>query len=384
MPRDSLVIQAPGRVNLIGEHVDYCGLPVLPMAIQYGLTFEVTPRTDRRVRLASTTADFGERTFELSTDIAPLPPGDWGNYVQAAAQALVRRVGPLHGLDGRITSNLPVASGLSSSSALVVGTARALLAVNAGSLDAMEFAALLAQGERYVGTAGGGMDHAIIVGARAGHAARIDFQPLTLAHVPIPLSWRVVVATSLAHAEKSGGVRAEYNARGSDTREARRLVALHLGADGATYRELLARHDEATLLDAAANLEPRLMRRFRHVVTEGGRVNRAVRALEAADLPAFGALLDQSHTSLATDFEVSTPALDTLVTLARRGGAAGARLTGAGFGGAAIAIVEADHVEALLDLLRREFYVPRGVEPGPGHLFVASPSPGVHEATGRP
>ena len=384
MRRDSFTIQAPGRVNLIGEHIDYCGLPVLPMAIQHGITLQVTPRTDAMVHFMNASSAFAGRSFEITPDIAFLPRGDWGNYVQAAAQELTRRLGPLHGIDAMVTSDLPVASGLSSSSALVVAAAMALLAANDQALPALELATLLAEGERYVGTAGGGMDQAIIVGARAGHAARIAFLPLQLTHVAMPAEWRIVVASSLTHAEKSGSLQSAYNARGSDAREARRLVAARLGAADTSYRELLAQFGEPALLDAADTLDARLLHRFRHVVTEGFRVEQAVEALIIGDLFAFGALLDASHASLRHDFEVSTEALDELVAAARGAGAAGARLTGAGFGGSIVALTDAGHVDGVVAALREQYYAPRGVTPAPAHLFVAIPSDGARLVPDQP
>jgi galactokinase len=384
MRRDSFTIRAPGRVNLIGEHVDYCGLPVLPMAIQYGITLQVTPRADQVVRLTNASPAFAPRSFTIAPEIPPLPQSDWGNYVQAAAQALARRLGLLHGFDAVVTSDLPVASGLSSSSALVVAASMALLTANDQALTALELATLLAEGERYVGTAGGGMDQAIIVGARSGHAARIAFHPLQLTHVPIPEDWRIVVASSLAHAEKSGAVQSEYNARGADTREARRLVAARLGAVDSSYRELLSQFGEATLLDAGASLDERLFHRFRHVVTEGFRVEQAVDALISGDLPTFGALLNSSHASLRNDFDVSTGALDDLVAAARGAGAAGARLTGAGFGGSIVAVTDAGHVDGIVAGIREQYYAPRRVTPAPSHLFVAVPSDGARLLPDQP
>jgi galactokinase len=380
MSRDRFTVLAPGRVNLIGEHVDYCELPVLPMAIQFGIRLTARARRDARVEVRSATMP-GPRRFDIGTDIPPLPRGDWGNYVQAAAQALSREVGSLTGMDAHVEGDLSVAVGLSSSSALVVASALALLRANGRTMDPLALASLLAQGEHYVGTAGGGMDQAIIVGARSGHAAEIAFSPLRLRHVPLPPAWAIVVASSMQHAEKSGAVQVEYNARGEDSRAARAAVAARLGVAGASYPALLASFTIPQLLDAAQALEPRLLRRFRHVVTEGDRVPRAVRALEVGDLPAFGALLDASHASLAQDYDVSTPALDELAVIARSAGAAGARLTGAGFGGSIVAVASSGNAAQVMAALQREYYAPRGVIPQPTQLFIARPSAGAGETT---
>jgi galactokinase len=215
------------------------------------------------------------------------------------------------------------------------------------------------------------------VGGRAGHAARISFNPLRLRHVPIPTSWRFVVASSLTHAEKSGAVQAEYNARGSDTRAARAQVATRLPDPDASYADLLARFDLSTLLDAARGLDEGILRRFRHVVTEGLRVERAMQALAEEELAVFGGLLDASHLSLQQDYEVSSAELDELVAAARSAGASGARLTGAGFGGSIVAVTDARHVDRVVAALREQYYAPKGVTPTPAQLFVAVPSDGA-------
>ena len=374
----TLVARAPGRVNLIGEHVDYCGLPVFPMAIQRGITMAGRPRADGAVRITNIDPQFPPRDFVLSGDIQPCAAGDWGNYLQAAAQAVVRRYGTLRGVDACVGSDLPIAAGLSSSAALVVAVAVALLSANGVSADLHELMELLAAGERYVGTAGGGMDQAISLGARAGHAARIDFDPVRLTHVRVPDDWRFIVAWSLVRAEKSGVAQRAYNERTRQTAEARRLVTRRLGlGEIASYAPLLAARPTAELLDAGATLEPLLRRRYRHVVSEGARVAAAVAAMARADLTAFGSLMDASHTSLRDDYEVSSRELDRLVEIAREGGAAGARLTGAGFGGCIVALAVAGAADAVLADLRDRFYAKRDVRDPGDALFVAEPSAGA-------
>jgi galactokinase len=210
----------------------------------------------------------------------------------------------------------------------------------------------------------------------------VDFAPLRITPVPVPTAWRFVVAHSLSRAEKSGGAQATYNRRTEECREALHLVQQALGVDGAQadgYRGLLARFGaDALVRTGGATLDGDLLRRFRHVVTEADRVRRAEDALRAADLPAFGALLAASHASLRDDYEVSSPALDELVSLAEDAGAVGARLTGAGMGGCIVAVAPADTVEHVLDRLRADFYGPR-TPPGPlgDYLFLAEPSAGA-------
>src|SRR5256886_15797883 len=201
----SRLVRAPGRVNLMGEHIDYCGLPVLPMALSRGVRVAFERRADRGTRLVNADARFAPGFFTIDASIPPAPAGDWSNYARAAAQALAQRFPDLRGVDALVQSDLPIAAGLSSSSALVVAMALALLHANGVTVPALELIELLAQGERYVGTAGGGMDQAIILGAQAGCASRIDFRPLRLTPTAVPADWRVFVAWSLVDAEQSGG-----------------------------------------------------------------------------------------------------------------------------------------------------------------------------------
>jgi galactokinase len=387
-PAPALLVRSPGRINLIGEHIDYNDLSVLPMAIGRHVRLLVRPRGDTRIRIASLSAGFGAREFQLDADIPPYPVGDWGNYVKAAVQALARSHDGLHGFDAALDSTLPVAAGLSSSSALVIGVALTLLGANGRTWDPVALAEEMARAERYTGTQGGGMDQAICAGAIEGTASRVDFAPLRITPVPVPAEWRFVVAHSLSRAEKSGGAQATYNRRTVECREAVGRVAEHLagrraggpaGGEPASYRRLLAEHDVTELVGVSEQvLEGDLHKRFRHVVTEADRVRRAEDALRRADFAKFGGLLTASHASLRDDYEVSSPALDELVGIAEAAGAGGARLTGAGMGGCIIAVARAGDVEGVLDRLRAEFYVPRAPS-GPlgDHLFLAEPSGGA-------
>src|SRR5216110_2747802 len=264
------VVRAPGRVNLIGEHIDYCGLPVLPMALGRSVRLAFHPRSDRETRLVNRDPRFAPSAFAVNESIPPAPAGDWSNYARAAVGAVARRFPDLRGVDALVESDLPIAAGLSSSSALVVAMALAILHANGVSVASLELMELLGKGERYVGTAGGGMDQAIILGAQAGCASRIDFHPLRLTPTAVPADWQFLVAWSLVHAEKSGAAQQAYNERTRQCDEARRLVAARLGRrDDITYPALLAAAPVEELLEAAGTtLSGVLARRFRHVVTE--------------------------------------------------------------------------------------------------------------------
>lgn len=365
-------VVAPGRVNLIGEHIDYAGLPVLPMAIDRGVRLLVRPRAERTVRLVNENAAYGRREFRIESAIPRFPAGDWGNYPKAAIQGLVAAgLGP-GGFDALVRSDLPPAAGLSSSSALLVATALAGLAAGMARVDRLELAEMMAAAERYVGARGGGMDQAAILAGRKGHALRIAFSPLSVREVPVPGSWGFVVAHSLASAEKSGAARETYNARRAEVEAAAAAVG-----EG-SYADLVAgRPADELLAHARPALPGPEYRRFRHVITEADRVARAEAALAAADIDTFGAIMLASHASLRDDFDVSTPALNELVDVAVTAGAIGARLTGAGLGGCVVALLPAPDVSAFLTHVAERFYRPRGVHDPSNRLFPVRPSDGA-------
>ncbi len=402
---------APGRVNLIGEHTDYNGLPVFPIAIDRDVRVDFRVVDDPVVRLGSPVARFAPFTFQLKRPIEAAAQGDWSNYVRAAARGLLEHGIPLErGIDGTLAGNVPIASGLSSSSALVVASALALLKANgvevesdaglaaalpAGtaldrapgrrtSLSRLELAALMARAERFVGLEGGGMDQAACLHGQDGHALRIDFDPLHVTPVPVPDGWRWVVASSLVRAEKSAGARETYNERARQCREALEEVLDVVGVERAAsrasnYRDLIAAGDPDGLLSHARRvLYPVLFRRFRHVVTEGRRVGQAEQAMRDGDLHRFGDLMVRSHESLRDDYEVSTGELDEIVSVALDAGAVGARLTGAGFGGCAVALCDDATVVPVMEAFAARFYQSRlGRPPTRDVMFAAKPSGGA-------
>lgn len=406
----SFVVRAPGRVNLIGEHTDYNGYPVLPMALTRAITIVLAPRDDRTVVIRSPLPEFGERSFEVGEAINPAPTGDWSNYVRAASQGLVGHfgVGPTwRGFDAFVAGDVPRGAGLSSSSALVVASALALLVANGRDVPPAELADLMAEAEHYVGTAGGGMDQAVCLQARPRHALRVDFFPLRSEPLPLPGSVSVVVANSLVKAEKTGSALLKYNRRPIECRlatsiiasaiesslgdwlpGAQRLADLEAPERGVSRSDLLAfaegalanrpytkEHVARSLSIDIPSLERaffslsdgqvfpeledgfRLRQRVRHVLSEATRVDRATDALRRSDVIALGKLMDESHASCRDDYEISTPQLDVLVGIMRKAGALGARLTGAGFGGCAVALVERDEAPGFLEAVRRAYYV---------------------------
>jgi galactokinase len=249
------------------------------------------------------------------------------------------------------------------------------------AVDRSELMDLLAEAERFVGTRGGGMDQAICIAAKQGHATRVSFDPIRLHATPVPDEWSFVVANSLVVAEKSGAARTAYNQRTRECREALVKVTGELGLidDVDSYPKLLSSvHVEQIMTAAHTALHGKLVKRFLHVVSEAVRVLRAERAMQESDAHTFGRLMFESHRSLRDDFEVCGPELNELVEIAANAGAEGARLTGAGFGGCVIVLCTADTFDYVIGALEEKFYANR---PFRGELrdalFVARPSRGA-------
>ena len=374
---------APGRVNLIGEHTDYCGLPVLPMALDRDVRIHFEAAGGSSVSLDSPLVGCDAFSFSMADPIERVAQGDWSNYVRAAAKGLIDHGVDLpRGVHGTVVGTVPLAAGLSSSSALVVAAALAFLHANDTEMDLLELAGVLARAERFVGLEGGGMDQAVCLHGLVGHAVRIDFQPTRVDHVAIPPGWRWVVAHSLVRAEKSGAAMSAYNDRAHACRVAFDQMAAALDwPDGYAYVDVVAQSGEKDPLHRAANvLERPLLDRFRHVVTEARRVDDAQRAIEAGRFEEFGTLMAESHSSLRDDYQVSIPELDEMVQIAERGGAAGARLTGAGFGGSMVALCDDRSLPAVMEGLAEDYYRVRGVVELIDVLFEARPADGARVA----
>lgn len=362
------VLSVPGRVNLVGEHIDYHNLPVLPMAIQKRIAIAFRSRSDTTV-CARSRATPGLVNFPLNSPFTSGPPGFWGNYVHAAAYVTHSGFALQDGIDAFVATDLPMAAGLSSSSALLVAFSLALLAANKIDTSLNELTRLLPDGEQLVGTRGGAMDHVAILASRAGYATLINsFDPPAVEYVPVPAGWRFLVAHSLVNAEKSGARRVEYNARREAGSRALQTLGFH------TYREALE-HDAESC--TAALMDESERNAFLHVTTEARRVQDAAAALRAADLHKFAQLLSASHGSLRDRLGVSLPQIDELVQCAIKAGAFGARLTGAGFGGCVVCLCSDENVEVVRSRLIETYYAQRpGFEPDE-HLFIAEPSAGA-------
>lgn len=361
------IVSVPGRVNLIGEHIDYHDLPVLPMAIQRHVSIAYRVRRDERVRAVSM-AEATDRQFVLSPRLEPAREGDWVNYLLAAAAAVQTRWPLPRGIDAAVASDLPIAAGLSSSSALLAGFAIALLRANGLHPTVEQLMSVLPEGEHFVGTRGGGMDHAAVLAARRESALLIGFAPLAFRHVRIPPDWAFLVAHSLTTAEKSGAMRSKYNALREEGIGALRTLG------SSSFRAAIADGPP----DAAQNrLTGRERKVHLHVTSEALRVHEAVAALEQDDIADFGRLLAASHESLRSNLGVSTSDIDALVTAAMDSGALGARLTGAGFGGCVIVLCTTGTRDRVRERLITAYYSNRSDFDPHKHLFHAHASDGA-------
>ena len=324
----AFIVRAPGRVNLIGEHTDYNDGFVLPMAIDRAVWVALRPTGDHRVTIES--LDFGE-TDTFSLDDLDRKPGSWINYVCGVAWALQQHGFATGGWEGVIAGDVPVGAGLSSSAALELAVARAFGAVAGWPWDAPRMALLGQFAEnKWVGMNCGIMDQMISAAGVAGHALLIDCRSLDNTPIPLPPGAAVVV---LDTATRRGLVDSAYNERRAQCEAAAR----HFGVKA--LRDVSAAQLEAAWPD----LDTLTYRRARHVITENDRVLQACDAMRAGDPQTLGRLLNASHVSLRDDFQVSSRELDAIVEIAAEHPAClGARMTGAGFGGCAVALVQAE------------------------------------------
>lgn len=364
---EPMVVRAPGRVNLIGEHTDYNDGFVLPIAIDHDVRFAVTRRNDRLVRLYSVNFD-EEITFDLD-DLRYEESATWNNYVRGMASELLGSGQLLYGMDGVIEGNVPVASGLSSSAAMEVAAGMAFCGVSKAVVEAREMALLAQAAENnFMGIRVGIMDQFISRLGHPGHALFIDCRSLEFELVPIPGDeYCFVVANSRQSRELAGSA---YNERRAQCEAAVNVIRRH--------KPHVRALRDATLADLERygdELDPVVSRRACHVISENCRTQQAVHALKAGDLSQFGKLMNESHDSLRDDYEVSSPALDTLVEAARGvDGCLGSRLTGAGFGGCTVSLVRHDRIEAFKQKVGGAYRAGCGVE---AEFYVTRPAAGA-------
>ena len=346
-----LLVQAPGRVNLIGEHTDYNDGLVLPCAIDYRTVIAARRRDDQVVHVVA--ADYGNAVdeFRLDAPIERLDQPMWANYVRGMVQDLIKQGLPMQGMDMVISGDVPQGAGLSSSASLMVaiGTLFATLPGfdKLGPID-IALAAQRAENE-FVGTKCGNMDQISSACGKEGHALMIDCRSLDVKPVPVPEGAAIMIFHS--HVQR-GLVDSEYNTRRAQCEAAAR----HFGVPA--LRDI----DMAVLEQRGGELDPMTLRRARHVVTENDRVLAASDALAAGDLARMGELMASSHASMRDDFEITVPLIDRLVEIVKGaiGERGGVRMTGGGFGGCVVALVPQDLVEAARAAVERDYRGPDG------------------------
>ena len=359
------VFAAPGRVNLIGEHVDYNGGLCLPMALPHATYAAVAPRDDGTVTVTSHQQD---DAFSASLDaLGPGQATGWAAYAAGVLWALQEDGWELPGMDVVVDSRVPLGAGLSSSAAIECAVAIGAAEIAGATLDddlrsALVRACMRAESE-VAGAPTGGMDQTIALFGRAECALLLDCRDWSTSQIgwdPASADLTLlVVDTRASHSLSDGG----YESRRRDCETAARTLGVELLRDVEDHDEALGGLDDE-----------RIRRRARHVFTEIDRVRDAVRQLEAGDFKGLGASFTASHESLRDDYEVSADELDVVVDTALENGALGARMTGGGFGGSAIALLPTDSVDPVAAAVASAFEE-RGWQP-PG-LLTATPSPGA-------
>jgi galactokinase len=362
------VFRAPGRVNLIGEHTDYTDGFVMPLAIDLHAWVAAAPRSDGKIRVHS--LNVGE-TAEI--DLARVnvdAPGHWTAYILGVAAALTDAGVALSGADLLVDGKVPMGAGLSSSASVEVASGFAMLAMAGLTMPPAELAQVCRRAENvYAGAMVGIMDQMMAACGRENYALILDCRSLEYESLPLFADAQFVVCNSMVKHDHASN---EYNQRRADCETATRVLA-------AKFPGVCALRDVsvAQLLGAEAAMTPTVYRRARHVITENARVLAARKALESADVAAFGARMKESHASLRDDYNVSCRELDVLVDLAANTpGVYGARMTGGGFGGCTINLVAASRVEEFRGAIREQYFAATKLTPD---VYVFRASNGVEE-----
>lgn len=362
------VFRAPGRVNLIGEHTDYNDGFVMPAAIQYDVCVAVGGHAGRTISVRS--CNFPD-VVEIDLDADdPKKKNHWSDYVTGVALALERAGHRLRGADLLIRGDVPIGSGLSSSAAIEIASAMALLAESGTSIDVVGLAKLCQRAENeFVGARVGIMDQFVSGCGRAGYALILDCRSLEYCLLPLPPGVSLVVCNTMV---KHSLASSEYNARRAECEQGVRLLSRFL-PDARFLRDVNA----SDLVRYAGKLPEIIYRRCRHVVLENARVEDAAAALRSGDLELFGRLMGESHRSLRDDYEVSCDELNLMVDLASKAeGVYGCRMTGGGFGGCTINLVRDSAVPAFRSEVADTYQKITGLVP---QIFVSPAADGAGE-----
>ncbi len=363
----SIVVQAPGRVNLIGEHTDYNDGFVLPMAIDRSVVIALRPRADKEIHV--TALDIGETAvFDLNN--LKNEGNSWVEYLKGMAWAMQNAGYSLNGWEGAFSGNVPRGAGLSSSAALEMATAKAFHAVSEFEWQPAEMAKLGQITEnKWVGVNSGIMDQMISASGQEGSALLIDCRSLQSELVPLPhaVDGSKTAVVILDSATRHTHVDSGYNDRREQCEQA------------AKYFEVKALRDVSIteFLETGDGLEDVTYRRAKHVVTENLRTLNAAKSMKNADAELLGQLMNESHISMRDDFEISTKELDAMVNIAQsQDGCFGARMTGGGFGGCAVALVHEAHVDEFVTAVAKQYEEQTNIKP---NIYVCHPSAGASQ-----
>lgn len=356
------VIRSPGRVNIIGEHTDYNEGFVFPMALTCATWLAIRPRDDHRIIMRSNNVD-EQVTIDLQQLQKPQHAIQWQDYVAGVAYMLQQeQAQPLNGFDAVVIGDVPMGAGLSSSASFELAIARALCEVNQLKWHPTPMALLCQKAEnQWIGVNCGIMDQLICAEAVAGHACMIDCRDLSVTPEPLPDNTTIVIMDTMT---RRGLVDSAYNER----REQCEQVAKQLGVT------FLRDVDIETLRQHQAELDPLAYRRAHHVISENARVLEAVAAMRANDATMLGHLMVDSHHSMNQDFEITNDQLNIMVNVALAApGCFGARMTGGGFGGCAVALVADDEVTAFIDYVTQQYQTQTQLEPA---IYASKPMAG--------
>ena len=355
------IVRAPGRVNLIGEHTDYNDGFVLPMAIDHAVWIALRPRDDSVVRIHSLDLKLAA---DLELDSFSKGEG-WVEYLKGVAHELQVAGYKLKGWEGLMAGDVPIGAGLSSSAAVELATARTFGCVSGFEWDAVKMAKIGQRAENHwVGVNCGIMDQMASAASRAGHALFLDCRSLEIQHIPMPADVAVVVMDT---STRRGLVDSAYNERRSQCEEAARYFSVKALRD-VSVKEFEERRWKKEVNEA-------VWRRARHIITENQRVLDAIKAMQAGEIRTVGKLFNESHASLRDDFEVTNEALNQIVESAlEQEGCYGARMTGAGFGGCAVALVEKEKAQSFADAVSTAYRQRSGLE---ASVYVCQASEGA-------
>jgi galactokinase len=364
------LFRAPGRVNLIGEHTDYNDGYVLPAAIELSTCIAIAPRNSQRLHV------FSENLQEAAeidlTETNPQRENRWSDYVRGVALMIQRFGVPLTGADIAIHSDIPSGAGLSSSAALEVSLASALLSTSARSLELLEIARLCQRAENeFVGARVGIMDQFASCFGSAGHAILLDCRTMQYQRLPLPAGHEMVICNTMVKHAHSGG---EYNKRRAQCEEGVQVLKRFFPTITALRDVNLEQ-----LQSCRVDLPNLIYRRCRHVISENERVLRCAKALQTGDLATVASCMAESHLSMKDDYEISCRELEVMVEIAgRHDGVIGSRMTGGGFGGCTINLVKTEAVDEFKRKVANEYKLATQID---ADIYVSKAGAGAREIT---